>query len=121
MARGAKRARVRCAVVLVLVLGAMSVLSGCASGGGSATNDPALAAKVRTAAASTSYAAQVADVTAGSDGKVTIKLDSTGSASFGDKIMPQLIANAVLNDVPGVKQLTLTWSNGSPIGVYTAK
>ena len=63
---------------------------------------------------------QVQDVTAQSDGKVVVKLDTTGS-DFKDQTMVALVANAVLNKVPEVKQLTLTWSSGARIGVYTAK
>jgi hypothetical protein len=111
----------RCAVLVVLALVGFSMLSGCGSGGGSASNDSALAAKVRTAIASTDYAGQVHDVTAQSDGTVSVTLDSTGSSDFGDKVMPDIVANAVLGEVPEVKQLTLLWSTGAQIGVYTPK
>jgi hypothetical protein len=117
----ARNPATRCAVLVVLALAAFGVLSGCASGGGSASSDSALAAKVRTAIESTDYGGQVHDVTASSDGKVAVTLDSTGSSGFGDKVMPGVVANAVLSKVPAVKQLTLSWASGAQIGVYTAK
>jgi hypothetical protein len=109
-------AALKCAVAVALVLVVVGALAGCGPG-----NDSALASSVKAAAQSTAYAAQVKDVAATSDGKVTITLISTGSEQFGDKIMPTIIAHAVLNKVKGVKQLTLAWEGGSQIGVYTAK
>lgn len=118
--RYAKKVAIRCAVVVVLVLAGLGTLSGCASAGGSASNDPALAAKVQTALKSDYDAGYVQDVSAQSDGKVSITLNSTGS-DFQDQAMPQVVATKVLDRVPAVKQLTLSWSDGASIGVYTAK
>jgi hypothetical protein len=111
----------RWAVLVVVALVGFGMLSGCGSGGGSASNDPALAAKVRTAVVSTDYGHEFRGVTAQSDGAVTVTLDSTGSSDFGDKVMPDIVANAVLSKVPEVKQLTLLWTTGAQIRVYTPK
>ena len=113
----------RYAVLVVLALAGMAMLSGCTSGGGSA-NNPALAAKVQNAIKSSPFADRVRQVSAESDGKVTVTLSapvSGSDTSFQEKAVPQTIALEVLHGVPGVKQLTLSWDGGAQIGVWTAK
>jgi len=120
----ARNAAIRCAVLVVLALAGMAVLSGCTSGGGSATNDSALAAKVQTAINATSDATYVEGVTAQSDGKVTVMLSGNGSptsTSWIENAVAPMIAFEVLDKVPEVKELTVAWDATHPIGVWKQK
>ena len=116
----ARNAAIRCAVLVVLALAGMAVLSGCTSGGGSATNDSALAAKVQTAINATSDATYVEGVTAQSDGKVTVTLTGAATSWIENAVAP-MIAFEVLDKVPEVKELTVAWDATHPIGVWKQK
>jgi hypothetical protein len=120
----ARSAAIRCAVLVVLALAGMAVLSGCTSGGGTAANDSALAAKVQTAINAAGNGTYVESVSAESDGKVTVTLNgasSPTSTSWIESAVAPMIAFEVLDKVPEVKELTVAWDAAHPIGVWKQK